>query len=199
MRTPDWIGRISDISTAISSLNSDVIGRSRFEVLFGLKRRQAVELMNRFGAKMTGVGGGLVIQRNDLLEALQKAAQTPEAQAEIGRRLKVLETLKGNRVKKMVDPKIVFTTLATLPAGVLLNGPAQPGGEKTLTITYTTQFDLLEKLFALSQAWRNYNLPIEGSPCLGAGVKEQVVQEEVPVRVQMFLHDQPVEELAVVD
>lgn len=122
--------------------------RCDIEALFALKRRQAINLMHEIGA--VRVSNELAVPQEDLVAWLEAKALDPARAREISRRERVvgrLVELKAETAARAV--KIVLPDQPPsidLPPGVSL----QPG---LLAISFTTEEQLLERLFLLARAF----------------------------------------------
>jgi hypothetical protein len=120
--------------------------RRDIEALFGLKKRQAVNLMHRIGA--IRVSRELAVDKRDLIVWLEQMAEDPSVAIEQRRHERVIDRIvelkaeTAARAIKIVlpDPK----PSAELPDGVAL----QPG---LLTISFGNEQELLERLFLLAR------------------------------------------------
>ncbi len=121
--------------------------RGDIEALFGLRRRQAINLMHRIGA--VRVSSEIAVTQRDLVSWLEKMVENPACAREIRRQERVIGRivdLKAETAARAV--KIVLPDSAPsagLPAGVSL----QPG---MLTIAFDSGEQLLERLFLLARA-----------------------------------------------
>src|SRR5215472_11250245 len=84
---PRWWRHIPEIRSMLADIQLPVIDRAAIERLFGLRRRQAIELMNRFGGYQTG--RTFLIGRDRLLAELESIAATGEYRQETARRERV--------------------------------------------------------------------------------------------------------------
>jgi hypothetical protein len=130
-----------------------VVDRSIIESLFGLRRRQAIELLHRFGGYQAGLT--FLVDRRLLIDHLQRLANGEEFQREMRRKERledVVDQLRRHRaavrVKIPVAPDVFDRKLADLPLGVALEAGH-------LHIDFSGTEDLLSKLFELSQAASN--------------------------------------------
>jgi hypothetical protein len=130
-----------------------VIDRAAVECLFGLRRRQAIELMNRFGGYQAG--RTLLIGSDQLIAQLDAVAAGDDCQQEASRRKRLAATVESVRrtreseaVRIPISPAIFATRMATLGPHVRL----RPG---KLEIDFAGPEDLLQKLFTLAQAVSN--------------------------------------------
>jgi hypothetical protein len=120
--------------------------RRDIEALFGLKKRQAVNLMHRIGA--IRVSRELAIDKRDLVAWLEQMLEDPSVGIEQRRHERVIDRIvelkaeAAARAIKIVlpDPK----GSVELPDGVSL----QAG---LLTVSFDTEQQLLERLFLLAR------------------------------------------------
>jgi hypothetical protein len=124
------------------------VRRCDMEALFGLKRRQAINLMHEIGA--VRVSNEIAVPQQDLVSWLEKKMLDPARTREIHRRERVigriveLKAETAARAVKIVLPE--GTPSMDLPAGVSI----QPG---LLTIAFDNEGQLLERLFLLARAF----------------------------------------------
>ncbi len=120
--------------------------RGDIEALFGLRKRQAVNLMHRIGA--VRVSRELAIEQRDLVRWLEQMVEDPSVAAEWRRHQRVIGRiveLKAETAARAV--KIVLPdpeSSVELPDGVSL----RPG---LLTVAFETDQQLLERLFLLAR------------------------------------------------
>ena len=147
---PSYLHRITEIlAEAKTPKPIPFFRRCDIEALFGLQRRQAINLMHRIGA--VRVSNEIAIPQQDLVSWLETAALDPARMREIRRQKRVIGRiveLKAETAARAV--KIVLPdpppAPVDLPAGVSL----QPG---TLTISFNSEQQLLERLFLLARAF----------------------------------------------
>ena len=154
----------------LAAVDLPLVDRAAVEHLFGLGRRQAIELMNRFGGYQAG--RTLLIGRDQLIAQLDALSAGEDFQREASRRERlaaavenVRRTRESEAVRIPISPAIFATRMATLDAGIRL----RPG---QLEIDFTGPADLLRKLFALAQAIANDYGGFERAALGGAGRKE---------------------------
>jgi hypothetical protein len=150
---PVWLLHIPEILQQLEVFDVPVIDRGSIERLFGLRRRQAIELMHRFGGFQAA--RTFIIDRQQLIEKLRAIAGGEDFQAETERRGRLaesIEQLRRNRaarhVRIPVSPDVERRNIEELPAGVLL----EPG---QLRVDFLGAEDLLSKLYELSRAALN--------------------------------------------
>src|ERR1043165_6520408 len=123
-------------------------GRCDIDALFGLKRRQAINLMHEIGA--VRVSNELAVPQEDLVAWLEKKVLDPARTREVRRQERVIGRiveLKAETAARAV--KIVLPDPAPSiewPEGVSL----QPG---VLSISFQTEEQLLERLFLLVRSF----------------------------------------------
>jgi hypothetical protein len=122
--------------------------RRDIEALFGLKKRQAVNLMHRIGA--VRVSRELAVEQRDLVRWLERMMSDPSVAVEQRRHGAVIDRiveLKAETAARAI--KIVLpdrTPSLDLPDGVSL----QPG---RLTVSFDNEQQLLERLFLLARVF----------------------------------------------
>jgi hypothetical protein len=144
---PSYIHKLAEILAAARAPKPiPFFRRKDIEALFGLKKRQAVNLMHRIGA--IRVSRELAVEKRDLLRWLDQMIEDPSVAIEQRRHERVIDRIielkaeTAARAVKIVlpDPK----RSVELPDGVSL----QPG---LLTISFETDQQLLERLFLLAR------------------------------------------------
>jgi len=148
-----WLLHIPEIIAQLEVFDVPVIDRAIVERVFGLRRRQAIELLHRFGGYQAG--RTFLVERRLLIEQLQRLAAGEEFQEESRRKERldhVVDQLRRDqtaaRVKIPVEPDVFRRKLADVSPEVALEAGH-------LDITFSSTEDLLMKLFELSQAARN--------------------------------------------
>lgn len=146
---PSYLHRVTEIlAEAKAPKPIPFFRRCDIEALFGLRRRQAINLMHAIGA--VRVSHEIAVPQQDLVAWLENMALDPARTREIHRRERVIGRiveLKAETAARAV--KIVLPDPPPppdFPPGVFL----QPG---TLTISFDTQQQLLERLFLLARAF----------------------------------------------
>jgi hypothetical protein len=125
--------------------------RAAVERIFGLRRRQAIALMHQVGG-YRAAGRALLVSRDALLAFLRDPLRHVVAEVE-SRRFRSLSERLGEacqelhmrRVPVTAAPRVFHLDLNGLPPGVDLSS-----GE--LRVRFASPDELVEKLFALSQA-----------------------------------------------
>ena len=148
-----WLLQIPEIMSLLETFDVPVVDRAIIEHLFGLRRRQAIELLHRFGGFQTG--RTYLVDRRLLIGHLRRLAEGEEFQREHRRRERLDDTVDqlrrlqtAVRVKIPVRPDGLSRKLADLLPGVALEAGH-------LHIAFSGTEDLLGKLFELSQAANN--------------------------------------------
>lgn len=146
---PSYIHRLTSILDEAKTPKPIPFFRRRdIEALFGLKRRQAINLMHKIGA--VRVSNEIAIPQKDLVAWLEKRSLDPARMREIRRQERVigriieLKAETAARAVKIVLPNPVPSP--DLPAGVSL----QPG---ILSVSFHNEEQLLERLFLLARAF----------------------------------------------
>lgn len=144
---PSYIHKLTGILAEVRAPKPIPFFRRRdIEALFGLKKRQAVNLMHRIGA--VRVSRELAVEKRDLIRWLEQMIENPSVAVEQHRHERVIDRIvelkaeTAARAIKIVlpDPKLSVQ----LPDGVLL----EPG---LLTISFEDDQQLLERLFLLAR------------------------------------------------
>lgn len=165
---PTWIERVPRILATLDAAGVPAfLDRPAIEALFGLRRRQSIELMRRLGGYK--VGKTFLVDRAALVRFLQDPRRRSAHEIEAGRFQRVLDVL-GNARQELHQRRIPIPSLppapdlslAGLPDGVQLDAGK-------LTVTFHTGVELLQKLFALSQALSNDYEAFESSLNLPQG------------------------------
>ena len=144
-RPVEWFQRLPDILRLLKDA-SPLLDRRQIEGLFAVSPRNAVHLLNRFGA--TRVGYALVIGREELTTALGAIASEDDYQRHYDRRRRVIAELAGRRedlkLARITLPESAASRLAELRPTIRLT----PGH---LSIQFDGAVDLLGQLLELSQ------------------------------------------------
>jgi hypothetical protein len=170
---PSWIQSVPQILEVLESPGAPpFVDRPTVEALFGVRRRQAIALLGRFGGYQ--VGRTFLAPRDAVVRFLREPQRSAAIVAEKARFERLRATLGQAREdlgkRRIQIPASIETPrldLSGLSPGIRLE-PAQ------LTIRFETPLDLLQKLFALSQAltndyqtfeqsWIAANRPTDGS------------------------------------
>jgi hypothetical protein len=143
--------------TLFSKLQADtappLLDRAAIETLFGVRRRQAIALLHRFPGYQ--LGRTFVVPRESVLAFLAQCRDGEAIEQAEAQKRRVTEAL-GEARQALTLPRIALPphtklseiTLAGLPEGIQLT----PG---RLVVDFENATCLLEKLFALAQAFAN--------------------------------------------
>jgi hypothetical protein len=150
---PQWILRVPEILAALEQLTVPVVDRAMVEQLFELRRRQAIELLHRFGGYQAG--RTFLIDRYELMDRLRAVQEEDSFIWEVRRRerlesdlQKVRRKREAEQVRIPVTGDVFGATVSDLAEDIRL----KPG---CLEIHYSDTEDLLAKLFQLAQAAAN--------------------------------------------
>ena len=150
---PLWLLHILEIASQLETFDVPVVDRSIIERVFGLRRRQAIELLHRFGGYQAG--RTFLVDRRLLIEHLRRLAEGEEFQRESRRQQRLDKTIDqlrrqqtAARVRIPVQPDVFSRKLPSLSPGVALEAGH-------LHIAFSGTEDLLSKLYELSQAASN--------------------------------------------
>ena len=150
---PAWLLKIPEIVTMLEAFDVPVVDRAIIERLFGLRRRQAIELLHRFGGFESG--RTFLVDRHVLIENLRRLAAGEEFERESRRKERLdgaIDQLRRHqaaaRVSIPVPPDVFSRKLKDLSAGVAL----EPGH---LHVVFSGAEELLGKLYELAQVASN--------------------------------------------
>ena len=144
---PQWHADLNNIRTSIAALPSPFLDRPAIEKLFGVKRRQANNLMRGLGGYR--IGHAALVGREDLLLKLDQMAGPRGYLAQIERKSRVVEALDALRSEarpRRVSPPPARRTSSPLPDGARISAPGE------LTISFTSPEDLLGRVMGLAQS-----------------------------------------------
>jgi hypothetical protein len=144
---PSYIHKLQRILAEARSPKPIPFFRRRdIEALFGLKKRQAVNLMHRMGA--VRVSRELAVEQRDVVRWLEQMISDPSVTAEQRRHDAVIERivdLKAETAARSIHIALPHRAASVdLPEGVSL----EPG---VLTVSFEDQQQLLERLFLLAR------------------------------------------------
>ena len=151
---PSWYNKIGEITRDLEALPRPFVDRATVEILFGVGRRRAQQILAPCISDRVGANG--LADRAALIAHLRRLAAGDEGHYELQRRRKVarvLEQLRKDRLQKpqlLVEapPEIAKQELANLPAGVHLD-------RGRITVEFEQPHQALEKLLALAMAIGN--------------------------------------------
>ena len=151
---PSWIERVPKILDFLeSAAATPFLDRPAIESLFGVRRRQAIQLLHRFGGYQ--VGKTFLVPREAVIRFLRDPHLRSAAEVETGRFERISaalgqarQDLDRRRIAIPVQPETLRLEISGLPDGIRLE-PTQ------LTVRFEQPMELLQRLFALSQALAN--------------------------------------------
>lgn len=145
---PSYLERLPEILAEARAPKPIPFFRRRdVEALFGLRKRQAVNLMHRVGA--VRVSSELAVEQSELVAWLERLADAPETAREMARRERVvgeIVSLKAETRARSVRIRLPDAAAAIpgLPPGVTLEAGS-------LTVQFASGQELLERLFGLAR------------------------------------------------
>jgi hypothetical protein len=146
----EWLLRVPEILAELRALDVPVLDRAAIQRLFGFQRRRAIQVMHELDGYQAG--HSFLVDRLSLIARLEVLQNGDDFHRESRRRMRLEETVEGIRrhavaagVKIRVEPDAWDTRINSLPAGIRL----EPG---SLRVEFRNPQELLQKLFALSQA-----------------------------------------------
>jgi hypothetical protein len=165
---PSWIERVPKILETLESPGAPpFLDRPAIEKLFGVRRRQAIQLLRRFGGYQ--VGKTFLAPREAVVAFLRNPRRITAAELEKGRFERVAhalgsgrQELNQRRIAIPLAPETIEIGISGLPEGIRL----APG---ELSVRFDQPIELLQKLFALSQALANDFETFERSCARGNG------------------------------
>jgi hypothetical protein len=117
---PVWLLRVCEIRAMLAEVTLPVIDRAIIERVFGLRRRQAIELLNRFGGYQAG--RTLLIDRARLIAELDKILAGGDYQQEAARHEKLTAALtkfqrtrRAEEVRIPITPEVFSSHVSTCP------------------------------------------------------------------------------------
>ena len=149
----EWLLRVPEILAELRVLEIPVVDRAAIQRLFGFQRRRAIQFMHELDGYQAG--HSFLVDRMRLIAQLEVLQNGDAFHQESRRRVRLEETVERTRrhavaarVKIPVEPAVLDMRISSLPAGILL----EPG---SLRVEFRNPQELLQKLFALSQAMAN--------------------------------------------
>jgi hypothetical protein len=151
---PTWIESVPKILETLEKPGAPpFLDRPAVEALFGVRRRQAIHLLRRFGGYQ--VGKTFLVPREAVVGYLREPGRWSAATDEKGRFERVASALgearaelHQRRIPIPAQTETLEMEFAGLPPGIRLE-------TGQLVIQFERPVELLEKLFALSQAFAN--------------------------------------------
>ena len=148
---PLWHDRIDEIRAALERAETPLLDRAAIERLFGLKRRQAINLMARFNGFLSG--RHWLVERASVLRELDRLAREPGYGQRLRAKRKLsahIEEVKARRIEFARPITVPSENLVQkgekLPAGVFCPRPGQ------MVLDYASVDALLAQINALAMA-----------------------------------------------
>lgn len=152
-RKGEWLEQLPAVLDELRSFPAPVIDRATVEQLFGVRRREAIRLMHRFGGFQAGKT--FVITRQDLIRWTEEVLAADDCRLELKRRQRLIDLLAATRKELSARRVSIRTTrpeedlsVTRLPAYIRLT----PG---RLQIEFESSEQLLARLFELAQTVAN--------------------------------------------
>jgi hypothetical protein len=149
----EWLLRVPEILADLRVLDVPIVDRATVQRLFSFQRRRAIQFMHEQGGYQAG--HSFLVDRMRLIAQLESIQNGDEFDRESRRRIRLEETVERTRrytiaarVKISVEPDVFDTRINSLPVGIRL----EPG---SLNVIFRDPQELLQRLFALSQAIAN--------------------------------------------
>jgi hypothetical protein len=142
---PRWHADLDRIRSTVAALGAPLIDRQAIEQLFGVRPRQANNLMRGLGGYR--IGTAAVVRREDLLLQLDQMAGPRGYAAQAQRKARVVESLDD--LRRTVRPRRVApppVSNSPLPAGARISAPGE------LTLSFSSPEDLLGRIMGLAQS-----------------------------------------------
>ena len=146
---PAWLLRVPEIIEEVRCLEAPVVDRAMLERMFSVRRRRAIDLMQRVGGYQCG--RTYLVNRQDILDWLERVQAEPRFQSEQTRKRNLtgqLNELHRHRAAARITIPVLqdadLTRLPSLPEGITI----KPG---TLSVVFATTEELLARLYAFSQ------------------------------------------------
>ena len=142
---PAWLVQLPTIRAELARLSTPVLDRAAIEVVFGVGRRRAIELLHQFGGYLAGKT--FLVDRASLLRQLEALEAGGEFRQERTRRRRLSEDLDRAKasLRAMAVPIPAPENIGDLPNGAQL----RPG---ELRIAFRDSEDLLRQLLELAMA-----------------------------------------------
>jgi hypothetical protein len=151
---PTWIEAVPQILATLEAPGTPpFLDRPAVEALFDVRRRQAIHLLRRCGGYQ--IGKTFLVPRETVVRFLREPQRWRAAEEEKGRFARVAcalgearTELQQRRIPIPAQTETLAMEFAGLPSGIRLE-------TGQLVIQFARPVELLEKLFALSQAFAN--------------------------------------------
>ena len=146
---PAWLRALPDAIEQLERTGPALVTRRDVELLLGVSRARAAQLMRQFGAGWTG--SIRTLPREELIRIFREYVDGARFRAEehrVDRIASELRRAQRRGPRATVSTDILGTRLANLPAGVVL----EPG---RIEVTYDTSAEAIARLYGLIQALAN--------------------------------------------
>jgi hypothetical protein len=151
---PSWYRDLEAIIQQLEALPRPFVDRATVEVLLGVGRRRAQQVIAPCITHHVGANG--LVDRDAMIVHLRRLARTDDASYERIRRRKVAELLEDLRKDRLAHPQVLVEAptavvnqeIENLPPGVRI----EPG---RILVEFTEPRQALEKLLALAMAIGN--------------------------------------------
>jgi hypothetical protein len=152
---PSWHLRVPEIRAALASPASPpFLDRPAIEILFRLRRRQAIRILTACGGYQ--IGKTFLVSREALLSYLEEIQKAGSVDRLRQRKLRISAALNevanhvaAQRTQIRTDPKLLGRHPAELPAAIALVAPGK------IQISYHGATDLLAQIAELAAAATN--------------------------------------------
>jgi hypothetical protein len=146
---PIWYSRLDEIKRSLAHSAAPVVDRAAIEKLFGLGRRQAINLMRRFDGHLSG--RHWFVDRLKMIERLGEVALLPGYGDEIRRKVALKDQIEILRKTNNPTLQQPITTPPPPEKDVSLPQGARVLKAGQMLISYQTTAELLGILLALTQ------------------------------------------------
>jgi hypothetical protein len=147
---PSWLLRIPEILQTLAAMQTPVIDRATCERLFLVRRRRAIELLQRFGGYMSG--NTVLVDRVALIQRLQALKSDPDTVQEVARKQRLSDEIDRLQRQSSGAAVRIARPLASprhgqwaVPEGVSLSSGS-------LMVEFADVGQLLSRLYALAEA-----------------------------------------------
>ena len=146
---PLWFSQLPEIIATVSALRTPVLDRAICEEVFGLRRRQTISTMQRFGGYR--IGNATLLDRGELLRRLEELQEEPEVQRERDRKQTLADRLaelhryrRAARIAIRPISDVGSSGRPAFPEGVRFN-------QGQLIVEFQCVEDLLAHLYELAK------------------------------------------------
>ena len=151
---PVWYSKINGIIRELQALPRPFVDRATVELLFGVGRRRAQQIMAPYVTDHVGANG--LADRHALIDCLCRLAEGDDGFYEVERRRNVAQVLEQLRKTRLEQPQLLVEApmaminqgFEDLPPGVYLEAGR-------ITIEFERPQQALERLLALAMAISN--------------------------------------------